>query len=396
MPVAARMRQAMEAGSWIRQMFELGIQLKRQHGEQNVFDLSLGNPILEPPAAFRAELKRLAEDPATGTHRYMPNAGYPETRQVIAAKLAKELRLPFTGQHVVMTCGAGGAINVVFKALLDPGDEVLVLAPYFPEYLGYADNHGGVARVVPFTEGFQPDLDALRKAITPRTKVLMVNSPNNPSGMVYSEECLRGIAGVLAGAETRFGHSVYLVSDEPYANLVYDGMALPRPLLHHQASILVTSYSKDLSLAGERIGYLAVHPSCPDVQELVDACTYANRVLGFVNAPALMQRVVRTLQEQRVDVAWYQRQRDRLYEGLRATGYMLHKPEGAFYAFPKSPIPDDVAFMKELLEERVIVTPGVGFGAPGYFRISYSVEERVLDGALEGFARVAKQHKLIP
>lgn len=394
MPIAAKVRQAMQSQSWIRQMFELGLQLRAQYGAENVFDLSLGNPVLEPPEAFRRALRQLADDPAPGTHRYMPNAGYPETRQAVAAKLKRDLGLSFTGDHLVMTVGAGGALNIVLKALLDPGDEVLVLAPFFPEYLGYADNHGGVARVVPGDEAFQPDLSALARAVTPRTKALIINSPNNPTGAVYSEETLRGVARVLADAERRHGKPVYLISDEPYAGLVYDGLRLPRPLNYHQASVLVTSYSKDLSLAGERIGYLAVHPSCPDVQELVNACIWANRVLGFVNAPALMQRLVQKLQEERVDVAWYQRQRDRLYNGLRGMGYRLHKPQGAFYAFPRSPVPDDVAFVKELLAERVIVTPGVGFGAPGYFRISYSVGERVLEGALEGFAKVAKKHGL--
>ncbi|MBM3946324.1 MAG: pyridoxal phosphate-dependent aminotransferase [SAR202 cluster bacterium] len=392
MPIAAKARQAMQSQSWIRQMFELGIQLRAQYGAENVFDLSLGNPVLEPPEAFRKALRQLADDPSLGTHRYMPNAGYAETRQAVAARLRRDMGLPFTGDHLVMTVGAGGALNVVLKALLDPGDEVLVFAPFFPEYLGYADNHGGVARVIPCDESFQPDLDDLSRAVTARTKALIVNSPNNPTGAVYSEAALRGVARVLADAERRHGKPVYLISDEPYAGLVYDGLRLPRPLSYHPASILVTSYSKDLSLAGERIGYLAVHPSCPDAAELVNACVWANRVLGFVNAPALMQRLVRVLQDERVDVPWYQRQRDKLYNGLRSAGYTLQKPEGAFYAFPRSLTRDDVAFVKELLEERVIVTPGVGFGAPGYFRISYSVDERVLDGALEGFARVAKKH----
>lgn len=394
MPIAAKARQAMQSQSWIRQMFELGIQLRARYGAENVFDLSLGNPVLEPPEAFRRELRRLADDPSLGTHRYMPNAGYMETRRAIADRLRRDLALPFTGEHVVMTVGAGGALNVVLKALLDPGDEVLALAPYFPEYLGYVDTHGGVTRIAPSDETFQPDVEALERAVTARTKALILNSPNNPSGAVYSDDALRGVARALQRAEERYGHPLYLVSDEPYAGLVYDGLRLPRPLRHHPASIIVTSYSKDLSLAGERIGYLAVRPDCPEAQELVNACIWANRVLGFVNAPALMQRVVRALQDARVDVAWYQRQRDRLYDGLRGMGYSLHKPQGAFYAFPRSPVPDDVAFVKELLEERVIVTPGVGFGAPGYFRISYSVEERVLDGALEGFAKVAKQHGL--
>ncbi|MSP78396.1 MAG: pyridoxal phosphate-dependent aminotransferase [Dehalococcoidia bacterium] len=394
MPISAKVRQAMQSQSWIRQMFELGIALKKQYGDENVYDLSLGNPILEPPAAFQAELKKLAEHPGKGTHRYMPNAGYLETRQAVATHIATDTSLSFTDAHIVMTVGAGGAINVTLKALLDPGDEVLVLAPFFPEYMAYADNHGGLARIVKTDESFQPDLEALEKAITPRTKALIVNSPNNPTGVIYTDEKLRGLGQVLARAQTRIGHPVYMISDEPYANLVYDSQPFPRPVHYYETSIIATSYSKDLSLAGERIGYVAVHPSCPDAQELVNACIYTNRVLGFVNAPALMQHLVRALQDSHVDVAWYQRQRDTVYNALKKMGYTLAKPQGAFYAFPRSPIPDDVAFVQELLRERVIVTPGTGFGAPGYFRISYSVEERVLNGALEGFARVAKAHKL--
>jgi aspartate aminotransferase len=394
MAIAARVRASMDDQSWVRRMFELGIELKRQHGEEKVFDLSLGNPILEPPEAFVRELRRLAEHPEAGMHRYMPNAGYPETRQAVADHVAKATGLPFGPGDMVMTCGAGGALNVIFKAILDPGDEVLVFTPYFPEYRFYADNHGGVLRTAPTDDRFQPDLDALEALLTPRTRAVLVNSPNNPSGAVYSAGLLERLGRMLAQAEERHGTSIYLVGDEPYARLVYDGLTYSYLYRFHRRSIVATSFSKDLSLPGERIGYIAVGPDCPDKGELVDALVFCNRVLGFVNAPALMQWVIRGILDASVDIGWYQRKRDYVYDQLTSMGYELVKPQGAFFAFPSSPIPDDVAFVRELLQWNVLVTPGTGFGRPGFVRISYCVEDRVLEGAMEGFREAARAHGL--
>jgi aspartate aminotransferase len=390
MTVSSRVRQAMGSQSWIRQMFELGTRLKQQHGEDRVFDLSLGNPALDPPEVFSRELRRLAESPDVGMHRYMPNAGYPETRAAVAAHLAAATGLPFTSDHVVMTCGAGGALNVTLKAVMDPGDEVVVLAPYFPEYLGYADNHGGVPRVVATDTAFQPDPAALESALTERTRAVIVNSPNNPTGVVYPDGALEAIGGVLGRAEARFGTTIALISDEPYARLTYDGIETPPVFPYHSTSLLVTSFSKDLSLAGERIGYVAVNPACPDAEEMVGGLIYCNRTLGFVNAPALMQRIVPAILGSSVDVDWYRRKRDYLWDRLTAMGYRMVRPRGAFYAFPASPINDDVAFVRSLLEWNVLVTPGTGFGRPGHFRVYYSVEDRVLEGAMEGFSRAAR------
>ncbi|MBI4234553.1 MAG: pyridoxal phosphate-dependent aminotransferase [Chloroflexi bacterium] len=390
MGISSKVTRQMREQSWIRQMFEIGLALKREYGEEKVFDLSLGNPILEPPAAFQQELRRLAEHPLPGMHRYMPNAGYPETRAAVAAQLSRETGLAFTASEVVITCGAGGALNVIFKSILDPGEEVIVFAPYFPEYVFYVDNHGGLPRIAPCDGSFQPDLNALERLLTPRTKAVLVNSPNNPTGAVYSAEVLKGLGEVLSRAESRFGRQVFLVSDEPYARLLYDGLTYPSIYPYHLSSIVATSYSKDLSLPGERIGYIAVNPSSPGHGELVDALTFSNRVLGFVNAPALMQHVVRALQGASVDMGWYQRRRDYLYKHLTALGFSMVKPQGAFYMFPRCPMSDDVAFVREMQKQNVLVVPGSGFGTPGYFRISYCVEERVLVGAMEGFARVAK------
>lgn len=387
--ISSKVQTQMEGQSWIRLMFETGIALKKQYGEENVFDLSLGNPLLEPPEAFRRELLRLAQSETLGTHRYMPNAGYPETRAAIAAQRSRETGVALTVNDVVMTCGAAGGLNVVFKSILEPGDEVVVFAPYFPEYLFYIDNHQGVARIAKSDAGFQPDIEDLTRQLGPKTRGVLVNSPNNPTGAVYGERVLAAIGEAIRAAEATYGTQIFLISDEPYAKLLYEDDPYAYIYEHHPSSIAVTSYSKDLSLPGERIGYIALHPECPGHKQLMDAFTFCNRVLGFVNAPALMQHIVRALQGATVDVEWYRQRRDYLVKNLTELGYSVVPPQGAFYLFPKSPLDDDIAFVAELQAHNVLVTPGTGFGTPGYFRISYSVEERVLKGAVEGFARAA-------
>ena len=375
----------MEQGSWIRRMFEEGITLKEKHGEENVFDLSLGNPVMEPPREFLDELRRIADNPAPGMHRYMPNAGYRETRAAVAAQLREETGLDFTADEIVMTVGAGGALNVVLKTLLDPGDEVIIFSPYFVEYHFYADNHGGSCNVAPTDEGFYPDLDAFESSFSDKTKAVLINSPNNPTGLVYGPDVLSGLADVIRKKEDQYGRQILLVSDEPYRKLLYDGMEYPQIFHHHVRSIVATSHSKDLALPGERIGFIAVHPEYEDREELVDGLTFSLRTLGFVNAPALMQHIVARLQSVTVDVGEYQAKRDFLYGRLSEMGYSMVKPQGAFYMFPQSPIEDDVAFTAELQRHNVLVVPGRGFGSPGHFRISYCVEDRTLEGSLEGF-----------
>ena len=375
----------MQQGSWIRKMFEEGIVLKQQYGEENVADLSLGNPVLEPPARFFEELRKEAEDPTPGAHRYMPNAGYVETRAAVAAPLAEETGLPFTSDHVLMTCGAGGALNATLKTLLDPGSEVVIFAPYFVEYMYYADNHGGSCKVVGADDRFYPDLGELEAAIGPATKVVLINSPNNPTGVVYNAATVAELAGIMRRKEEQYGTDIFLVSDEPYRKIVFDGLEYPHVFHHHVRSIVATSHSKDLSLAGERIGYVAIHPEYDGQAELMDGLTFSNRVLGFVNAPALMQRLVARLQTETIDVAHYQSQRDLLYGGLTDIGYSVVRPQGAFYMFPKAPIEDEVAFVDELRRHRVLVVPGRGFGVPGHFRVAYSVDNPTLERSLDGF-----------
>ncbi len=392
MPISEYVSRSMEEGGWIRRMFEVGIALKAQYGDENVFDLSLGNPIMEPPAEFHAELLRIASDPSPGMHRYMPNAGYPETRQAVANTLSGETGLAFGAGDILMTCGAAGAANVVLRAILNPGDEVIILSPFFAEYTYYIQNHNGVPVIVPTDSDFGLDLDAIDAAITPRTRAVMLNSPNNPSGVVYPTEDVKALADVLRQAEQRFGSEIFIISDEPYRRIIYDGLVYPQVFPHYERTIVVNSHAKDLGLPGERIGHIAVHPDYENKAELVDGLVFCNRVLGFVNAPALMQHVVRAVQDASVDVAEYQRKRDFLYDNLTGMGYSVVKPQGAFYLFPRSPLDDDEAFVAALQEYNVLVVPGKGFGTPGHFRISYCLDDRVLEGSMDGFARAAEQY----
>jgi len=394
MLVSGKISKSMEEGSWIRRMFEEGAELKRQHGAENVFDLSIGNPVMEPPDELRRELRRLAENPPPGMHRYMENSGYAETRAAVAAQLSLESGLTFTADDIVMTCGTAGGLNVIMKTILNPGDEVVIFSPFFPEYFNYIENHSGVVKVVPSDEQFTPRLDVLETTIGAKTRAVLINSPNNPTGAVYSDDFLRQLGELLNNKEAQFGSEIALINDEAYRKIVYDGRENPQIWPHHRQSIMVTSHSKDLALPGERIGYIAVHPECSQRQELMNGLIYCNRTLGYVNAPALMQRLVRDLQSVTVPIAEYQKKRDFLYEHLNKMGYSVVKPQGAFYMFPKSPLEDDVAFVRELQQYNVLTVPGRGFGAPSYFRLAYCVEDRTLEGSLTGFRKVAQKFNL--
>jgi len=334
------------------------------------------------------------DDPRPGMHRYMPNAGYPETRAAVAAHLSSMTGLPFTQNEIVMTCGAAGAINVALKTVVEAGDEVIIFAPFFVEYVYYIENHQAVSRIVPTDDRFTPDLRLLEENITPKTRAVLVNSPNNPTGVVYDHGILKGIGDLLGVKERQYGTEIFLISDEVYRRLVYDGVECPYVFRYHPRTIVATSFSKDLAVPGERIGYIAVNPEYDGREDLINGLVFCNRVLGFVNAPALMQHVVQGLQDVCVDTDQYVKKRDLLYNGLVGMGYSMVKPTGAFYIFPKSPIEDDVAFVRELQKHNVLVVPGRGFGAPGYFRISYCVEDWVIEGSLAGFKGAAKQYGL--
>lgn len=386
----------MESASWIRKMFEEGARLKKIHGAEKVFDFSLGNPNVPPPEILKRKLVEIVGRDLPGMHGYMPNAGLIETRQAIADHFQKQCSIGFNADHVIATCGAAGALNIIFKALLDPGDEVLVPAPYFVEYGFYADNHGGVMKTVPTREDFSLDMKLMDEAIGPKTKIVLINSPNNPTGQVYSRESIGALSDLLKQKSRRYGHTIYLVSDEPYRKIVFDGCEVPCILDYYENSLLASSYSKDLSIPGERIGFVVTHPRADDVAELLGALSLANRILGFVNAPALMQRLIVDLQDVCVDVDIYKKKRDMLVDGLKKAGYDLVVPPGAFYLFPKSPIPDDVQFVGILQEENILVVPGRGFGCSGHFRIAYCVDDKTISGAMPGFARAFAKARNMP
>jgi len=333
-------------------MFEEGAALKARYGEDNVFDFSLGNPDLKPPFLFSEKLQNIIHEKKVGKHGYMPNAGYPETRKAVANYLSKEHQVDISKEQVVMTCGAGGGLNVILKTLLNPGEEVIILVPYFVEYLFYVSNHGGSCKQVKTRDDFSLDLLEIEKAISSKTRAIIVNSPNNPTGKVYDEGSMIELGEILRKKGSETGRDIYLISDEPYSKIIYDGIHLPSVFVVYENSILVTSYSKELSIPGERIGFIAVNPKAQPLEDLIEGMIFCNRTLGFVNAPALIQRVVQHLQGITVDIAVYQRRRDLLCENLASFGYRFIKPEGAFYLFPQAPV-DDVAFVQELQSKNI-------------------------------------------
>ncbi len=391
MPISKRIAENISRSSWIRKMFETGIILKKQYGAENVYDFSLGNPDLPSPPELNKILVEEARRSGAFVHGYMPNAGYPETRAAVAEILSRDSGLPFTDQNIIMTCGAAGAINVFLKSMLDPGDEVVVIAPYFVEYDFYIENHRGVKIVSDANDELLPDLDDLERKIGKKTKALIINTPNNPSGRVYSEKLLHDLGALLQRKSNEYGRAIYLLADEPYKKIIFDGNSYISPLRFYRNTILATSFSKDLSLAGERIGFLAVSPLIEDGKDIINAATFCNRILGFINANALMQRVVKHVLDAGVDVGVYQQRRDLLYKALVEIGYDVIKPEGTFYMFPRSPIPDDVAFVKALQDKLILTTPGSGFHRPGHFRIAFCVSEDVIGRALKGFEETFQQ-----
>jgi aspartate aminotransferase len=387
MAISEKMRLFGQKSSWIRKMFEEGAKMKAAYGAENVCDFSLGNPDLPPPPKYSEVIRRVAADESPGVHAYMANSGYPWVRAAIAARMSAEQQVKIDAADMLLTCGAAGGLNVVFKALLNPGEEVILLAPYFVELNFYLDNHGGSGRVVDTDGDFNLDLAAIAAAISTKTKAIIINSPNNPTGQVYPAESLAALGRLLEEAGKRLATTIYLIADEPYRKIIFDDNTVPSVFSAYRNSIVVSSYSKDLSLPGERIGYLAVHPEIDDKAALLDAMTLANRILGFVNAPALMQRVVAELQEVTVDTRVYARRRELFCTILKEAGYAFLAPKGAFYIFPKSPIPDDVEFVALLQAEKILAVPGVGFGAPGYFRLAFCVGDEVISRSAEGFKR---------
>lgn len=378
--------------SWIRRMFEAGIELKKKYGAENVFDYSLGNPDIPAPEVVKTAMTDLAEhalDPfAFG---YMPNAGLPEVRAALAAKLGREQGVDVGGEKVLVTCGAAGGINVFFRAVLSAGDEVLCPAPYFVEYGFYAENYGGLLKSVPCKEDFTLDIAAMDAAITPRTRAVIINSPNNPTGQIYSAEEINALAEVLRKHSAANGRVIYLISDEPYRFLNFDGVEIPSMFKAYDATVVIGSFSKNLSLAGERIGFIGVNPALENGQELMAGLIMCNRILGFVNAPVVAQKLILQCMDSEVDLNIYRRRRDKMAKVLKDAGLEFTMPRGAFYFFPKSPTADESVFINALVEQRVLAVPGRGFGMPGYFRLAFcSISEEAIEKSADSFKRAVE------
>jgi aspartate aminotransferase len=383
MPIADKMTKMVEGSSMIRKMFEEGIKMKEKFGADNVFDFSLGNPDVPPPQAVKETLLELINNDTS--HGYMPNSGFPQVRAAVADYLNKEYNVGLTPELIVMTAGAAGALNDILRALMNPGEDILVPAPFFVGYNQYAFVASANLKTVSSLDDFHLDINAIENAITENTRVMLINSPNNPTGTVYNKSELTLLGKVLDKASEKYGKRIYLVSDEPYRKIVY-GVEVPSAFDIYPHTIVLTSYSKELSLAGERIGYLAIHPEAEDADLIAGAAGVTNTMM-YVNAPALFQQVVGQLQGVTVDINIYKKRRDMFCEGLSAAGYEFDIPEGAFYLFPKSPIANDIEFLNVLKDQNILVAPGTAFGGPGHFRISYAVPEKTITGSFEGFKK---------
>ncbi len=386
-------KQYLSGGSMIRRMFEAGIELKKRYGADQVYDFSLGNPDLPPPSEVQTALERIAggagQPFAVG---YMPNAGYPELREALAQQVSSEQNCAVPGGNLLITCGAAGGMNVLFHAVLEPGDEVISPSPYFVEYVFYAANHGGRLIPVPSRDfTFELDIEALERAFTPKTRAIIINSPNNPTGRIYTPAELGKLAEIVAAKEREFGRPIYVVSDEPYRFLNFENAPLPAVFELFDHAVVIGSFSKNLSLAGERLGYIAVSPRIDDKGELMAALILCNRILGFVNAPALGQQILMDCLKAQVDLEIYRARRAAMADVLDGAGIEYSMPDGAFYFFPKSPVPDETAWVEALLGERVLGVPGRGFGCPGYVRLAFCVDEQIIRNSAAGFVRASQK-----
>lgn len=393
--ISNKMEKLVKNSSVIRAMFEEGKKLSAKYGEENVFDYSLGNPNVEPPKEIKqAIIDIINEEPENLVHGYMSNSGYEDVRENIAKFINKKNNVNLTKDNIVMTCGAAGGLNIILKTLLNPEDEVIVIAPFFGEYENYVNNFDGKLVVVQADkETFQPDIKALEKGITAKTKAIIINTPNNPTGVIYSSESLTKMAEVLRKKEAEYKTSIYLISDEPYKEIAYDGAEVPFLLNYHKNSFIGYSYSKSLSLPGERIGYVVANSEMDDYKDVIQSLNVANRILGFVNAPSLFQRVIGRTLGAEVDVNIYKKNRDLLYNHLISLGFECVKPQGAFYLFPKSLIPDDKAFAEAAKKYNLLIVPGSSFGCPGHFRLSYCISYEKIEKSLQAFTKLAEEFK---
>ena len=394
--ISEKMKKLAENNSVIRAMFEEGQQMAREFGAENVYDFSLGNPSVPAPAAVnQAICDILAQEDSLAVHGYMSNVGYPEVRQAVAENLNRRFGTDFSAENIIMTVGAAGGLNVILKTLLNPGDEVLTFAPYFTEYGNYVMNYDGTLVVVsPNAVDFQPNLKEFAEKITPKTKAVIVNNPNNPTGVVYSDATCRELGRILREKQKEFGTSIYLISDEPYRELAYDGVEVPYLTKYYANTVVGYSWSKSLSLPGERIGYLVLPSELDDFELISAAAGIATRVSGFVNAPSLMQKAVARCLEEQTDVAAYDRNREALWGGLRDCGFQCIKPQGAFYLFVKAPTPDEKEFVQRAKKYHILMVPGSSFACPGYVRIAYCVSYETIVNALPHFKELAAEYGL--
>lgn len=390
MEVSNAIAEQLKNASWIRRMFEEGARLKKERGAENVYDFTLGNPDVEPPEAVIEALERAVRRRRPGKHGYMPNPGYMDVREAVAAMLSRETGVEFAAEDVFMTTGSAGACNVILKSILDPGDEVIVLMPCFSEYPFYVTNHAG--RMVPVETGedFLPDAGRIEAALTERTRALILNTPNNPTGRVYPARVLREIEAMLA----RQGRPILVVSDEPYKHLVFDGKRQPEVSSIIRNTAVCNSWSKSQGVSGERIGYLALSPNLAGREGLRSACAFANRILGYINAPAIWQQVEREALEAKIDARIYEDKRDLLCGALEEMGYEVQRPEGTFYVFMKTPVEDDVAFVRQLARHGVLGVPGTGFGRRGYMRLSLTVPRETILRSFGGFGQALEEVRL--
>lgn len=394
--ISKKMENMVANSSAIRAMFEEGNRLAKIYGAENVFDFSLGNPnVPAPESVKKAIIELLNEEDPVVLHGYTnSNAGYEDVRQAVAESLNKRFGTAFSSRNITMTVGAAGGLNVILKALLNPGDEVVVFAPYFGEYRSYVNNYDGVLEEVsPNTSDFQPKLDEFEEKITAKTRAVIVNTPNNPTGVVYPEETIKKMAAVMERKQEEFGTDIYLISDEPYRELAYDGVEVPYLTKYYANTIVGYSYSKSLSLPGERIGYLVIPDEAADSGNLISAVNVATRILGFVNAPTLQQKVVKACLDEKTDISFYNRNRETLYNGLKDLGFECIKPEGAFYLFVKSPVADEKEFCAAAKKYNILLVPGSSFGCPGYVRIAYCVAYETIVNSLPKFAELAEEYK---
>lgn len=392
--IAEKIVQSMKGASWIRVMFEEGTRLRKLYGDDKVFDFSIGNPEFEPPVEVQEALKYYMNSGKPGLHRYMSNAGYEDVRDKVAAYHQQESGISLTRNHIIMTCGAAGGLNVVLKTLLNAGEEVIVIAPYFVEYKSYIENQGGIAVVVPAdSQTFQPDIGVLEANITPKTKAIIVNTPNNPTGVVYNRNILESMAALLEAKEKEYGTAIAVISDEPYSKIVYDGVQVPSILSIFPHAILVNSFSKSLALPGERIGYIVVSSRIENADFVASGMVVCNRTLGFVNAPGLFQRVIADALDATVNIEEYRKRRDALYNILTEAGFSCPRPQGAFYIFPKSLIEDDVEFVQRAVKYNLLLVPGSGFGWKGHFRVSYCIDLKTIENSRDAFLALAKELK---